>query len=106
MTPGRKERDSRLTALVRALGGRGDSLREKLGRALKRAGDVGWGADAPLVPLSLSLEEHDGPSLFRATIGVSAALVLGFVLWAGVAELDEVSVAEGVVMPSGRNQVV
>ncbi len=42
----------------------------------------------------------------RSIISLSALAILGFIAWASLAEIDQVSRATGQVIPSGRVQIV
>lgn len=52
------------------------------------------------------LEEAGSPRLVRLATFTIGAMVCGFLIWAGVARIDETAVTPGSVIPSLRNQVV
>lgn len=56
--------------------------------------------------LAEQLEEHGPPKLASLAISLTAILLMAGVFWASVTNIDEASVAEGTVVPSGNIQIV
>ncbi|MFQ5971149.1 MAG: HlyD family type I secretion periplasmic adaptor subunit, partial [Alphaproteobacteria bacterium] len=55
---------------------------------------------------SLVLEESGPPRLIVQTIAAISFLVIGLLIWAGVAEIGEVAVADGQIIPAGSVRLV
>lgn len=55
---------------------------------------------------SVLIEESGSPLVIRAVIAFSAVLVALFIVWALIAEVDEVSVANGEIVPPSKIQQV
>lgn len=55
---------------------------------------------------SILLEESGSPIILRLTILFGCAILLGFIFWANEMEIEEVSVAQGEIVPSGNVQTV
>lgn len=53
---------------------------------------------------SIALEESPVPGVLRTCVTVIGALMAGFMVWAAVAEIDEVASAPGQIIPSGYIQ--
>ncbi|MFN7025669.1 MAG: HlyD family type I secretion periplasmic adaptor subunit [Pseudorhizobium sp.] len=50
---------------------------------------------------------HDAPPFFaRTLLGIVGALILAFVLWASLAEIDEIARGEGKVIPVSKTQII
>lgn len=55
---------------------------------------------------SVILEESGSSGLIRAAMMTIAAVITGFVIWASLTDVDEVAVATGEVVPTGRVQTI
>ncbi|MEO5364377.1 MAG: HlyD family type I secretion periplasmic adaptor subunit [Magnetococcus sp. DMHC-8] len=55
---------------------------------------------------SVALEETGNPFLAQVVVGTVSLIVLLFVIWAALTHVDEVAVATGSVLPTGKVQVV
>ncbi|MBF0185922.1 MAG: biotin/lipoyl-binding protein, partial [Magnetococcales bacterium] len=55
---------------------------------------------------SVALEETGNPVLAQVVVMTVASIVLLFLLWAGITRVDEVAMANGNVIPTGKVQVV
>ncbi|MBF0462460.1 MAG: HlyD family type I secretion periplasmic adaptor subunit [Magnetococcales bacterium] len=55
---------------------------------------------------SVALEETGNPFLAQVVVGTVSMIVLLFVIWAAVTQVDEVATSTGTVVPTGKVQVV
>lgn len=55
---------------------------------------------------AILLEEATSPRFTRVTIGITAALIVAFFVWASIARLEVVAVSTGQIVPTGSVQVV
>lgn len=59
-----------------------------------------------LLSQSIFMEEASGPRIVGMTMRIVSLSIVGFVIWAAVAQLDEVTSASGEVVPNGYVQLV
>ena len=71
-----------------------------------RAGGKRRHGSNPYLAQSILLEETGTPSLVRLSILVVGLVVAAFFAWSAIAQFDEVAIAQGQVIPSGRAQAI
>lgn len=60
------------------------------------------GIDKQHLAQSVLLEESGNPLVIRIVVGFVMFLIVAFVVWAGVADVEEVALAQGEVVPAGK----
>ena len=75
------------------------------GKSQPRAITIGRRTDEVLAK-SILLEEAAPPKFIRRTVLLIIVVLVGFLVWASIAQLDVVAVARGVVMPVRSVKVI
>ena len=60
----------------------------------------------PYLAQSILLEETGTPSLVKLSVLIVGLVVIAFVTWSAIARFDEVAIAQGQIIPSGRAQAI